>query len=61
MIGGLLVVDPVTLLVTIPLGIATGVALADRLIAFDGWTLLLTPWFVVVRDDPGLAEGCAAA
>ncbi len=52
MIGGLLVVDPVALLVTIPLGIAIGMALADRLLAFDGWTLLLAPWFLVVRDDP---------
>ena len=52
MIGGLLVVDPVALLVTIPLGIAIGLVLADRLITFDGWTLLLAPWFLVVRDDP---------
>ena len=55
MVGGLLVVDPVALLVTIPLGIAIGMLLADRLIAFDGWTLLLTPWFLVVRDDVAAA------
>ena len=55
MLGGLLVVDPVALLVVIPLGILIGLVLADRLIAFDGWTLLLAPWFLVVRDDPAAA------
>lgn len=55
MLGGLLVVDPIALLVTIPLGIVIGLALADRLIAFDGWTLLLTPWFLFGRSDPAAA------
>jgi acyl phosphate:glycerol-3-phosphate acyltransferase len=51
MLGGLLVVDPVALLVVIPSGIGIGLLLADRLIAFDGWTLLLAPWFLLLRDD----------
>ena len=55
MLGGLLVVDPVALLVTIPLAIAIGLVLADRLIVYDGWTLLLAPWFLFVRDDPAAA------
>ncbi len=55
MLGGLLIVDPVALLVTIPLGIGIGLILADRLIVYDGWTLLLAPWFVVARDDPAAA------
>ena len=55
MLGGLLVVDPVALLVVIPLGILIGLVLADRLIVFDGWTLLLAPWFLFVRDDPAAA------
>jgi glycerol-3-phosphate acyltransferase PlsY len=55
MLGGLLVVDPVALLVTIPLGILIGMLLADRLIAFDGWTLLLAPWFLVVPGDVAAA------
>ncbi len=55
MLGGLLVVDPLALLVVIPLGIGIGLLLADRLIAFDGWTLLLAPWFLLVRDDAAAA------
>jgi hypothetical protein len=55
MLGGLLVVDPAALLVTIPLAVAIGVVLADRLIVYDGWTLLLAPWFLFVRDDPAAA------
>ncbi len=55
MLGGLLVVDPVALVVTIPLGILIGLVLADRLIAFDGWTLLLAPWFLFARGDAAAA------
>ena len=55
MLGGLLVIDPVALVVTIPVSIAIGVLLADRLIVYDGWTLLLAPWFLFVRDDPAAA------
>jgi acyl phosphate:glycerol-3-phosphate acyltransferase len=50
-LGGLLVVDPVVLLVALPLSVVIGLALADRLIVFDGWTLLLAPWFLLVRGD----------
>jgi glycerol-3-phosphate acyltransferase PlsY len=45
MIGGLLVIDPLALVATIAVGVVLGVLLADRLIAFDGWTVLLIPWF----------------
>jgi glycerol-3-phosphate acyltransferase PlsY len=55
MIGGLLVVDPAALIVTIALGLLVGLALADSLIAYDGWTLLLAPWFLLVRGDPAEA------
>lgn len=57
MLGGLLVIDPVALLVTIPLAMAIGAVLADRLIVYDGWTLLLAPWFLLVRGD-GAAALC---
>jgi glycerol-3-phosphate acyltransferase PlsY len=50
-LGGLLVIDPVALLVVLPVSVAIGLLLADRLIVFDGWTLLLAPWFVLVRGD----------
>jgi glycerol-3-phosphate acyltransferase PlsY len=55
MLGGLLVIDPLALLVTIPVAAAIGAALADRLLVYDGWTLLLAPWFLFVRDDPAAA------
>jgi glycerol-3-phosphate acyltransferase PlsY len=55
MIGGLLVVDPAALLVTIALGLLVGLVLADSLIAYDGWTLVLPPWFLVVGGDPAAA------
>ena len=51
MLGGLLVIDPVALLVTM----AIGAVLADRLIVYDGWTLLLAPWFLLVRGDAAAA------
>ena len=54
-VGGLIVIDPIALLVTIPASIVIGAVLADRLIVYDGWTLLLTPWFLLVRDDSGAA------
>jgi glycerol-3-phosphate acyltransferase PlsY len=50
-IGGLLVIDPLALVVTIAVAGLIGVALADRLVAFDGWTLLLVPWFAW-RGEP---------
>jgi acyl phosphate:glycerol-3-phosphate acyltransferase len=50
-LGGLLVIDPVALLVVLPVSVVIGLVLADRLIVFDGWTLLLAPWFVLVRGD----------
>lgn len=54
-LGGLLAIDPLALLVTIPLATAIGAVLADRLLVYDGWTLLLAPWFLFVRDDPSAA------
>jgi glycerol-3-phosphate acyltransferase PlsY len=55
MIGGLLVIDPLALLVTIAVGGLIGVALADRLVAFDGWTVLLIPWFAWQGEPPQVA------
>lgn len=49
-IGGLLVIDPLALVVTIVVAGLIGVALADRLVAFDGWTPLLIPWFAWSGD-----------
>jgi glycerol-3-phosphate acyltransferase PlsY len=51
MIGGLLVIDPLALVATIAVGGLLGLLLADRLVAFDGWTLLLIPWFAW-RGEP---------
>lgn len=51
MIGGLLVIDPLALAATIAVGGLFGLLLADRLVAFDGWTLLLIPWFAW-RGEP---------
>jgi acyl phosphate:glycerol-3-phosphate acyltransferase len=54
-IGGLLVVDPLAIPATIVVGMVLGVLLADRLIVYDGWTVLLVPWFLFVREDPPAA------
>jgi len=56
MLGGLLVVDPLAIPATIAAGLVVGIILADRLVAYDGWTLLLAPWFLVVRGDPAAAS-----
>lgn len=54
-IGGLLVVDPLAIPVTIAAGLILGLLLADRVVVYDGWTLLLAPWFLIVRGDPAAA------
>jgi len=58
-LGGLLVIDPLAIVVTILVGGILGVALADRLVAYDGWTVLLVPWFALVRGDPAAAVWAA--
>lgn len=50
-LGGLLVLDPLAIPVTIAVGGVLGLALADRLVGFDGWTLLLPGWFLL-RGEP---------
>lgn len=54
-LGGLLVIDPLAIVVTILAGGVLGLVLADRLVAYDGWTVLLVPWFALVRGDPAAA------
>jgi len=54
-IGGLLVVDPLAIPATVLVGVLIGVVVADRLLVYDGWSLLLAPWFLVVRHDPAVA------
>ncbi len=60
MLGALLVIDPVALPATILAGMLIGVVVADRLLVYDGWTLLLPAWFLVVRADPAAALATGA-
>ena len=46
-LGALLVIDPLAIPATIVVAGGIGLLLADRLIAYDGWTVLLGPWFVL--------------
>lgn len=53
MVGGLLVLDPPAAIVLPIVGLAIGLALADTLLAFDAWPLLMLPW-ALVRGEPDL-------
>lgn len=55
MLGALLVIDPVAIPATILAGMLIGIVIADRLVVYDGWTLLLPAWFLAVRADPAAA------
>lgn len=55
LLGGLIVIDPLAPVVTIPIGLVVSRIIHDRVFAYDGWTLLLVPWFLVVRADPAEA------
>jgi len=50
-LGGILVVDPRALVVTLPLGLLVGFLLLDRLSAINGFTLLLPIYFVFPAGD----------
>jgi glycerol-3-phosphate acyltransferase PlsY len=52
MLGGMIVVDWLGLVLAGLAGKAVGLALRDRMLMFDGWTLFLVPWFLVVRQEP---------
>jgi glycerol-3-phosphate acyltransferase PlsY len=45
-LGGILVVNPLALVVTLPLGLLVGLLLLDRLSAINGFTLLLPIYFI---------------
>ena len=51
MLGGVGVIDPLSLLVTLPLGMLAGLLRKDMMLMVDGWTLFLVPWLVVTRAD----------
>jgi glycerol-3-phosphate acyltransferase PlsY len=53
MLGGVAVVDPFALLVTLPLGAAIGWWRANTVLTVSGWSLFLVPWFLI--SSAGLA------
>lgn len=46
MLGGVGAVDPLALVVTLPLGMLVGFVRRDQMLMVDGWTLFLIPWFI---------------
>lgn len=53
LIGGLVVLDPLAVVVLPSAGLGLGFLVADAFVAFDLWPLLLVPW-AVWRGDPAL-------
>lgn len=53
LVGGLLVLDPLAMIVLPGGGLGLGLLVADSFVAFDLWPLLLVPW-ALWRGDPGL-------
>ena len=51
MLGGVGVVDPVALLVTLPIGAAIGLWRKDVVLTVSGWSLFLVPWFLISGAD----------
>ncbi len=51
MLGGVGVVDPIALLVTLPAGAALGWWRKDIVLTVSGWTLFLVPWFLITGAD----------
>ncbi len=51
MLGGVGVVDPVALLVTLPIGAALGLWRKDVVLTVSGWSLFLVPWFLISGAD----------
>lgn len=49
--GGALAIDPVGLLVTMPLGIVVGRLLWDEMSMINGFAVLLPAWYFIVRGD----------
>jgi len=49
--GGALAIDPVGLLVTMPIGIVVGRLLFDEMSMINGFAVLLPVWYFVVRGD----------
>ncbi len=47
MLGGVGAVDPLALVVTLPLGMLVGSLRKDQMLVVEGWTLFLIPWFVI--------------
>ncbi len=51
MLGGVGVVDPLALLVTLPIGAAVGLWRKDVVLTVSGWSLFLLPWFLISGAD----------
>lgn len=51
MLGGVGAIDPLALVVTLPLGMLLGFVRKDQMLMGDGWTLFLIPWFII-RGSP---------
>lgn len=51
-IGGTLAIDPLALVVTIPIGVVVGKIFLDQMSMINGFVFLLPVWFVVVDPRP---------
>ena len=51
MLGGVGVVDPLALLVTLPIGAALGLWRKNVVLTVSGWSLFLVPWFLISGAD----------
>jgi len=49
--GGALAIDPIGLLVTMPIGIVVGRLLWDEMSMINGFAVLLPAWYLLVRGD----------
>lgn len=60
-IGGVLAIDPVALLVTIPIGVVVGKVFLDNMSMINGFTLLLPVYFLLVGGNVEAALACLVA
>lgn len=59
-IGGALAIDPVVLLLSLPLGLLVGRLLLDRMSMVNGFVYLLPPLFLAVTGSVAAAAGAVA-
>jgi glycerol-3-phosphate acyltransferase PlsY len=59
-IGGVAVVDPIALVVTIPVGVVVGKVFLDNLSMVNGFAILLPLYFVVIAQNAAMAVASIA-